>query len=78
MLALKEVPKAMAAFQKALEIDPQNFDAREGLKKCYASDDPETRRKMAMQDPEVQKVMMDPAMQMILQQMQDNPDAIRE
>ena len=75
---MKDVPKAMAVFQKALEIDPKSYDAQEGLKKCYSSDDPETRRKMAMQDPEVQRIMSDPAMQMILQQMQENPAAIQE
>ncbi len=78
LIAMKDVNKAMVAFQKALEIDPNNFDAREGLKKCYAADDPETRRKMAMQNPEIQQIMSDPAMQMILQQMQDNPAAIKE
>ena len=68
----------MAAFQKALDIDPNNYDARDGLQKCYSTDDPEARRKRALQDPEVQQIMSDPAMQMILQQMQENPVAIRE
>lgn len=68
----------MSAFNKALELDPNNHDALDGLKKCYAQDDPETRRKRAMQDPEIQQIMGDPAMQIILRQMQDNPGAINE
>ena len=31
-----------------------------------------------MHDPEVQKILGDPAMQLILQQMQSNPGALRE
>ena len=41
-------------------------------------DDPEARRKAAMHDPEVQAILGDPAMQVILQQMQSNPAALRE
>lgn len=78
LLGMKETAKAMAAFNKALELDPDNADAKDGLKKCYAQDDPETRRKHAMQDPQIQQIMSDPAMQIILRQMQDNPGAINE
>ena len=53
-------------------------DALDGRRRCYASDDPEERRKRAMKDPEVQAILADPAMQMILQQMQKDPGAIRE
>jgi stress-induced-phosphoprotein 1 len=77
-LALKEITKAMRCFNKALELDPNNVDATDGLKKCYMQDDPETRRKNAMQDPQIQQIMADPAMQIILQQMQENPGAINE
>lgn len=41
-------------------------------------DSPEERRKRAMHDPEVREILGDPAMQMLLQQMQENPSAIRE
>lgn len=41
-------------------------------------DDPEARRKAAMHDPEVQSILHDPAMQLILQQMTQQPEALRE
>ena len=46
--------------------------------KCLKGSDPEARRKRALQDPEIQQILSDPAMQMILQQMQSNPEALRE
>lgn len=78
LMALKDTMRAMQAFQKALDLDPQNTDAQAGLKKCVESDDPEERRKRAMQNPEVQKILGDPAMQIIMQQMQRNPEALRD
>ena len=53
-------------------------EAKSGLQRCLSQDDPEARRKAAMHDPEVQKILHDPAMQLILQQMQSNPAALRE
>jgi stress-induced-phosphoprotein 1 len=77
-LALKDTVKANDAYQKALDLDPSNSEAKEGLRKCYAQDDPDERRKRAMQNPEVQNILGDPAMQMILQQMQRDPAAIQD
>ena len=39
--------------------------------------DPEEVRKNAMNDPEVQQIMSDPAMRMILEQMQTDPQAVQ-
>ena len=56
-------------------------EAKEGLYKCHqqksnlSSDE---KRKMAMEDPEVQNILRDPAMRMILEQMQTNPSAANE
>ncbi|XP_064403247.1 stress-induced-phosphoprotein 1-like isoform X2 [Halichondria panicea] len=78
LLAMRDTVKAMQAFQRALELDPNHAEARTGLQKCSAQDDPESRRKAALQDPEVEAILRDPAMQMVLQQMQKNPEALRE
>lgn len=80
LMAMKEHSKALTAFQKAIEIDPNNQDALDGYKRCLmASDaDPEEVRKRAMADPEVQKILGDPAMRIILEQMQNDPKALQE
>lgn len=39
---------------------------------------PEERMKQAMENPEIQDILRDPAMRMILEQMQENPSAARE
>jgi len=43
-----------------------------------ASSDPEEVRKRAMMDPEIQAILKDPAMRMILEQMQNDPRALQE
>lgn len=80
LVAMKENGKAVAAFEKALQIDPDNQEAREGLNRALMENtrDPEMARKRAMEDPEIQSIIGDPAMRMILEQMQKDPQAVRE
>jgi len=81
LLLMKEPTKAREAFQAALELDPQCAEARQGVMDCYTANtnlNPEERRKQAMEDPEVQQILQDPAMRMILEQMQENPHAAQE
>ena len=75
-----QTSKAMSAYEKALEIDSNCSEAIEGYKNCAIQNnsDPEEVRKKAMNDPEVQKILNDPAMRMILEQMQNDPQAIQE
>ena len=54
-------------------------EALDGYRKSVMQDtDPDTVRQQAMQDPEVQAILADPAMQIILQQMQKEPKALQE
>lgn len=80
LMALKEHSKATAAFQKALDLDPSNQDALDGYRKCMLanSSNPEEIRKRAMADPEIQKILSDPAMRLILEQMQSDSRAFHE
>lgn len=81
LLLMKEATKAREAFEAALEIDPQCQEARNGIRDCYvcnASLNPEEKRKQAMESPEIQDILKDPAMRMILEQMQENPQAAQE
>lgn len=77
---MQQQSKALAAYQKALEIDPTNSEAMEGYRACSVAvhSNPEEVRKKAMNDPEVQSILKDPAMRMILEQMQSDPKAVQE
>ncbi|XP_022703777.1 stress-induced-phosphoprotein 1-like isoform X2 [Varroa jacobsoni] len=81
LLAMRDTAKARSAFEKALELDPNSTEALEGFKKCsmsFSNVDPEEARQRAMADPEVQKILADPIMRMILEQMNQDPSAFRE
>lgn len=43
-----------------------------------SNDDPEEVRKRAENDPEIQQIIGDPGMRMILEQMQNDPSALRD
>lgn len=78
LIAMKKSTEAAEAFQSALELDENNAEALDGYRKAVMSSDPEEMRKRAMQNPEVQEILKDPAMQLILQQGQSDPKALRE
>lgn len=78
LLAMKKTTEAVDAFQEALALDETNVEALDGYKKAIGSTDPEEARKRAMNNPEIQEILRDPAMQMILQQGQADPKALRE
>lgn len=78
--AMQQQGKALTAYQKALELDPQNSEALDGYRSCAvsATSNPEEVRKRAMADPEIQSILRDPAMRLILEQMQSDPRALQE
>lgn len=80
LLAMKEPTKASSAYQKALEIDPNSEEAQKGYRDAMMAEgnDPEAVRRRAMGDPEVQAILNDPAMRLILEQMQKDPNAFKE
>uniref|UniRef100_T1HBT5 STI1/HOP DP domain-containing protein n=1 Tax=Rhodnius prolixus TaxID=13249 RepID=T1HBT5_RHOPR len=77
---MQQPSKAISAYQRALDIDPTNAEALEGYKQCsiVVNSNPEEVRKRAMADPEVQSILCDPAMRLILEQMQNDPKALQE
>jgi len=78
---LKEFHKALDAYDKVLKLDPENQEAKEGKQKVqmdimssmHETGNDEDRLKRAMQDPEIQCIMMDPMVKIALQQMQTSP-----
>lgn len=77
---MRDFGKAQRAYEDALSIDPNNQEARDGLMQCMRNndEDPEKARERALQDPEVQAILKDPGMRMILEQMSNDPGAIKE
>ncbi|KAM6995820.1 LOW QUALITY PROTEIN: stress-induced-phosphoprotein 1 [Passerculus sandwichensis] len=81
--AMRDYTKAMEVYQRALDLDPSCKEAAEGLRRCVRgqqqrSEPPEELRRRALADPEVQQIMGDPAMRLILEQMQKDPQALSE
>ncbi|KAF7256332.1 hypothetical protein EG68_08247 [Paragonimus skrjabini miyazakii] len=77
-VAMKDLNQARKAYRKALEMDPDCAEAKQGLMQTFTDDDdPEAARKRAMNDPEVAAILSDPAMRLILTQMED-PSALRD
>lgn len=77
---MQQQSKAIAVYQKALELDPSNAEALDGYRQCSVAvnANPEEVRKRAMGDPEVQAILRDPAMRLILEQMQNDPKALQD
>ncbi|OXU22816.1 hypothetical protein TSAR_004664 [Trichomalopsis sarcophagae] len=77
---MQQQGKAITAYQKALDLDPSNAEALDGYRSCSVavSSNPEEVRKRAMADPEVQSILRDPAMRLILEQMQNDPKALQD
>lgn len=77
---MQDPSRAQGAYEKALDLDPNNAEAMEGYSQTRAavSSNPEEARKRAMNDPEIQAILHDPAMRLILEQMQSDPNALRE
>lgn len=77
---MQQYSKASSAYQKAMELDPNASEALEGYRACMmaTNSNPEEVRKRAMADPEVQTILRDPAMRMILEQMQNDPKALQD
>ncbi|KAH9279889.1 Stress-induced-phosphoprotein 1 [Echinococcus granulosus] len=79
LMAMKDVTQARSAYRKALELDPNCEEARSGLLRCMSAEpDEESARQRAANDPEIQAILSDPAMRLILNQMSEDPSALRE
>jgi stress-induced-phosphoprotein 1 len=79
----KQYHKAIETFDKALKIEPDNFEAKEGLQKTMnmvaqqqrsgTVDKEQAARSMA--DPEIQAILQDPKMRSVLNDLQNDPQA---
>lgn len=78
---MQQPSKALNAYQTALSLDASNAEALEGYRNCtmavYSSNSKDVY-KNAINDPEVADILRDPAMRMILEQMQSDPKAAQD
>jgi len=78
---LKEFHKALDCYELVLKMEPDNAEAKDMQYKTqmdikvgmHDQGNDEERLKRAMQDPEIQMIMMDPMVKIALGQMQSNP-----
>lgn len=63
-----------------LFLNSRTQEAQQGYRNCLVQEnsDPEAVRKRAMENPEIQQILGDPAMRLILEQMQKDPNALKE
>jgi len=78
--ALKEFHKALDCYDTILKLEPGNEEAKKGkmetgmaIQMSMHEGNDEDRLKRAMQDPEIQSIMMDPMVKIALNQMQSDP-----
>ncbi|ETE65708.1 Stress-induced-phosphoprotein 1, partial [Ophiophagus hannah] len=79
--AVKGYTRKAAALEAMKDYTKAMDEAAEGYQRCLMSqynrnDNPEDVKRRAMADPEVQQIMSDPAMRLILEQMQKDPQAL--
>eukprot|EP00796_Vickermania_ingenoplastis_P007870 gene7870-5497_t len=83
----KQYNRALQAYDDGLKVDPNNADCRDGKMRTMMkiqemasgqSGDGDEAAKRAMQDPEIAGIMQDSYMQLVLQEMQNDPTRIKE
>lgn len=82
---MKENHKALEAYKKGLEVDPNNDACKKGATKVthdinygnanMTDDEKKERAAHGMADPEIQNIMTDPVIRQVLQDFQENPQA---
>jgi len=80
LMALHDPGRALRAYEEALRLEPNSSEAIEGIRTASAACDenPNKTKERAINDPEIQSILADPAMRMILEQMTQDPKAVRE
>ncbi|KAJ3568413.1 hypothetical protein NP233_g5725 [Leucocoprinus birnbaumii] len=88
LFSMREYTKAIEAVQEATEhdtekqhtkeIQQQEFKCQQALFAQRGNESQEETLNRAMRDPEVAEIMNDPIMQSILQQAQENPQALQD
>lgn len=83
----KQYNRALQAYDDGIKVDPTNDECKQGKMRTLmkiqematgqAGEDPEVARR-AMEDPEIASIMNDSYMQLVLQEMQNDPSRIKD
>ncbi|KAF6000649.1 Stress-induced-phosphoprotein 1 [Cyanidiococcus yangmingshanensis] len=80
-MLMKEYHKALDAYEKGLELDPNNAELREGYARVmvaiHSTENDPVRAERALADPEIQAILMDPQMNILLKNMESDPSAVQ-
>lgn len=81
-MMMKRYHKALTTYEKALKLFPDDAELKDGYYKCVSKinegGDDEERLKQTMNDPEIQSLMVNPAVQQLLKDLRENPKAATE
>lgn len=76
---MKENQKALEAYDNGLRIDPNNAEIKAGIQKVMgqisSGQDEESVRRNVERDPELQRILADPMMQQVLNDLKSDPKA---
>ena len=84
---MKQYNRALQAYDDGLKVDLNNADCRDGRYRTMMkiqematgqSADGDEAARRAMDDPEIASIMQDSYMQLVLQEMQNDPTRIQE
>merc|ERR1712054_474387 len=86
---MKEYEKAMATYQQGLDKDPNNEELKNAMMRCVehinrlnrgeaSAEELAQRQQKAMADPEIQTILSDPIMRQVLNDFQENPQAVQK
>lgn len=81
LMIKRDFAECIGICQKALSLDPENAEVRDQLLRAQmelSAMGAEADPTKSAQDPEIRSILGDPAMQVILEQMQSNPHALTE
>jgi len=84
-MMMKELHKALATYEKAMKLYPNDMELKQGYAKAMgqvnasgtAEEDAE-RAKHAYADPEIQRLLMDPRIQQLFKDLQENPKSAND
>jgi len=74
---MKDYKKCLETYQIGIELEPNNQDLIQGIQKCVSQvnkgQDEESVRRNIENDPEVQRILTDPVMRQVLDDLRTDP-----